>query len=296
MEGRGGVFNYGRRRRKGSRLSSIGKGLAEVTNGGGRMGELLTPHQVSCQTVWGPGRRGSGAVPHLWIPYRRLVLFELAMFRDVENRHCFPDFRVFFVNFSFPIPSHPTPGHPDRDQGPLPKLKNISKPRPKNISHPTHHSHTPQWGNPCCHAKKEKATYNRPLNRGGRPSGFPFGTAPRRHRRAFLHHTSLAATSARMRALHSLHVFTITTVDKESWEWSACSGRAKIKDPSPPTKCSRTRHSKKYCIAPSTRHPALLNPMQSLRSDSDDAKNAAEIDTSKSISEPSHRNACSLGM
>lgn len=49
-------------------------------------------------------------------------------------------------------------------------------------------------------------------------------------------------------------------------------------------------------IAPSTRHTPLFNPMQSLRSDSDDAKNAAEIDTSKPVSEPSHRNACSLGM
>lgn len=179
------------------------------------------------------------------------------------DRHCLPNLRVFFRQFLIPNSISHSSGQPRQRSISAPRVQKYPKNKTNNLSHPTHHSHTPQWGNPCCHAKKEKATYNRPLNRGGRPSGFPFGPTLRRHRRAFLHHASLAATSARMSALHSLHVFTITTLDKEEWSCpTACSGRAKTKDPSPLTKCSRTRHSRKYCIAPSTRHPALLNPLQ----------------------------------
>lgn len=179
------------------------------------------------------------------------------------DRHCFPNLRVFFRQFLIPNSISHSSGQPRQRSISAPRVQKYPKNKTNNMSHSTHHSHTPQWGNPCCHAKKEKATYNRPLNRGGRPSGFPFGPPLRRHRRAFLHHASLAATSARMSALHSLHVFTITTLDKEEWSCpTVCSGRAKTKDPSPLTKCSRTRHSRKYCIAPSTRHPALLNPLQ----------------------------------
>lgn len=97
------------------------------------------------------------------------------------------NFSVFFVQFLIPnsIPSSSRQSR-KRLTSP-PEIQKYLKNKRKHISHSTHHSHTPQWGNPCCHAKKEKATYNRPLNRGGRPSGFPFGTALRRHRRAFLH-------------------------------------------------------------------------------------------------------------